>query len=243
MSREGAGVAVIDIVGEAAESVAAKIRAVGGVAIGIACDVSDEDAVKVAFDRAEQQLKGPIDALFNNAGITGPVMPAPDTPMAEFDRTIAINLRGPFICAAELIGRLRAARLPGTIVNTSSVDALFAEPVVYAYNASKGALLSLTRTLALDYAREGIRVNAICPGHIETPMNAFFYDQEPGSRQAAASKHAVGRLGRPEEVAATVVFLTSDEASFIHGATIVVDGGMSIGARIIPESESYPGVS
>jgi NAD(P)-dependent dehydrogenase (short-subunit alcohol dehydrogenase family) len=235
LAAAGAAVAVLDLDRESAEASAAAIDAAGGRALAHACDVTDSEQVGAAFDRAAAEL-GPPDILFNNAGIAGPEATAPDTPLEEFDRCVAVNLRAPFICAAELIRRLRAAGQPGAIVNTASMNAVFAEPLFPAYVATKGAIAALTRALALDHAREGIRVNCICPGYVETPMTKplFAAGGEAGI-EFAAQMHAIGRVAQPEEIAAVVVFLCGDGASFLAGASVMVDGGASIGAQVLPE--------
>lgn len=237
MAREGAGVAVVDIDGDLAAAAAAAIRAEGGRAVAVTCDVADPDQVGRAFAVATD-AHGVPQALFNNAGIAGPMVSAPETPLDGWERTIAVNLTGVFLVAAEFIRRVRAAGLPGAMVNTSSIDAVYAEPYQAAYIASKGGVISLTRMMALDHGREGIRANCICPGHVLTPMTEPFYEPE-GALAQVADGHALGRIGRPDEIASTVVFLCSDESSFITGATIVVDGGMSIGGRLMPESGVY----
>lgn len=234
MAREGAAVTVLDIDENLANVTVEAIRAGGGRAIAARCDVSDADQVKAAFALA-CEAHGTPTVLFNNAGISGPLRPAPDIPLDEFDRCIAINLRGVFVVAAEFLRRVRQEKLPAAIVNTSSIDALFAEPESTPYSATKGAIIAMTRVMALDHAREGIRINCICPGHVLSPMTKPFYDAAPGAEEMAAQMHALGRIGQPEEIARTVVFLCSDDASFVTGVAMPVDGGMSIGAQIVPE--------
>lgn len=238
LAREGAAVAVVDLRVQEAEVTAEAVRRDGGVALACACDVSDPDQVRAVFERVTAELGVP-DILFNNAGIAGPEASAPDTPIEEFDRCVAVNLRGPFICASECIRRLRAAGKPGTIVNTASVNAVFAEPEFPAYVATKGAVAALTRALALDHAREGIRVNCVCPGYVETGMTKpqFEVGGDEGV-DVAARMHAVGRVAQPEEIAEVVAFLCSDAASFVVGASVMIDGGMSIGARVLPQSQA-----
>jgi NAD(P)-dependent dehydrogenase (short-subunit alcohol dehydrogenase family) len=238
MGLEGASVAVLDIQPELAEGVASQIRETGGTALGLSCDVTKEAEVAAAFVAAGEAHGTPT-VLLNNAGINGPLAPAPETPLDQFDECVAVNLRGMFVVAAEFLRRVRAADLPAAIVNTASIDALYAEPNAVTYNATKGAIVALSRSMALDHARQGVRVNCICPGHVLTPMTARFYEAEPGALEAAGNMHAIGRIGRPEEIANVAVFLACDEASFVTGSTMVVDGGMSIGAQVIPESDVY----
>jgi NAD(P)-dependent dehydrogenase (short-subunit alcohol dehydrogenase family) len=223
---------VLDLDERAATTVAAALAADAGRALGIACDVSDPDQVHAAFERVTAELGAP-DILFNNAGVPGPEATVADTPIADFDRCVAVNLRGVFICAGELVRRLRAAGRPGAIVNTASVNAVFAEPQFPAYVATKGAVAALTRAMALDHAREGIRVNCVCPGYVDTPMTAPQV-ATGGGLELTANLHAIGRIARPEEIADVVAFLCSDAASFVVGASVLVDGGLSIGARVLP---------
>jgi NAD(P)-dependent dehydrogenase (short-subunit alcohol dehydrogenase family) len=231
-ARTGAAVAVVDINAAAADRVAAEVRGAGGRARPYACDVTDAAQVRATFDRVEAELGTP-DALFANAGIVGPAADAADTPIDEFDHCIAVNLRGIFLCGRECVRRLRAAGRPGAIVNTASVNAIYAEPGFPAYIATKGAVAALTRAMALDHAREGIRVNCVCPGYVETPMTRPLFEAG-GGIEPTASMHALGRIADPAEIAAVVVFLCSDAASFMVGASVLVDGGMSIGAQVLP---------
>jgi NAD(P)-dependent dehydrogenase (short-subunit alcohol dehydrogenase family) len=239
MANEGAGVAILDINGELAASTAETIVASGGRAIGVACDVSDPDQVHGAFVAATEAHGIPT-ALFNNAGITGPLKPVPDIPIEEFDQCIAVNFRGVFLVAAEFLRGARDAKLPAAMVSTSSIDAVFTEPESAVYSATKGAVISMTRTMALDHAREGIRVNCICPGHVLSPMTKPFYDASPGALQQAEQMHALGRIGRPDEIANAVVFLCSEDSSFITGTALIIDGGMSLGAQIVPNYDLAP---
>jgi NAD(P)-dependent dehydrogenase (short-subunit alcohol dehydrogenase family) len=241
MADEGAAVTVLDIVGEHAEAIAASIVADGGKAIAAECDVSDVGQVSEAFDTATAAHGVPT-ALFNNAGIAGPLVTAPDTPIEEFDRCIAVNLRGVFIVAAEFVRRARDANLSAAAVNTSSINSFYVEPSAPAYCASKGAVVALTKAMALDHAREGIRINCVCPGQVLSPMTQPLYEAIPGGVEAAAELHPIGRLGRPDDIASMVTYLCSDEASFVTGAIFVVDGGLTIGTRVVAESELYGAV-
>jgi NAD(P)-dependent dehydrogenase (short-subunit alcohol dehydrogenase family) len=233
MAEEGAAVAILDIDGALAERTAATIVAAGGKAVGIACDVSDPGQVRKAFDVATEAHGIPT-ALFNNAGISGPLKQVPDIAIEEFDQCIAVNLRGVFLVAAAFLRGARDAQLSAAMVSTSSIDAVFTEPESAVYSATKGAVISMTRTMALDHARQGIRVNCICPGHVLSPMTKPFYDASPGALEQAEQMHALGRIGRPEEIADAVVFLCSEQSSFITGTAMIIDGGMSLGAQIVP---------
>lgn len=234
MAREGASVCLCDLDADAARRAAQAIRAGGGTAVAVACDVADAVAMERALDEAEEAL-GPIDALCCNAGIALP-KDAPSTSTAEWRRTLDINLGGVWNGCRSVIGRARARNATAAIVNTASVNAFFVEPDFVAYCASKGGVLALTRALALDYARDGIRVNCVCPGYMDTGMTAPWFgvgDEGAEARRVAGEQHAMGRIAQPEEVAEVVVFLASEEASFMTGAAVVVDGGMSIGCRIV----------
>lgn len=237
LARAGAAVAVLDLKEAEAAQTAATIEESGGRAISRACDVSDPDQVHTTFAAVAEELGLP-DILFNNAGISGPETSAPDTPIEEFDRCVAVNLRAAFVCSAEFIRGLRAVERPGAIVNTASVNAYFAEPRFPAYVATKGAIVALTRALALDHAREGIRVNCVCPGYVETPMTRPLFEVggEAGM-ETTAQMHAIGRVAQPEEIAEVVAFLCSDAASFMVGSSVMVDGGMSIGRQVLPEAK------
>ena len=234
MAREGASVCLSDIDGDAAQRAADAITGAGGTAVGVACDVADATALDRALDAAEEAI-GPIDALCCNAGIALP-NDLPGTAADGWRRTMDINLGGVWNGCRSVIGRARARNAPASIVNTASVNAFFVEPDFAAYCASKGGVLALTRALALDYARHGIRVNCVCPGYMETGMTAPLFgegDEGAEARRVAGAQHAMNRIAQPEEVAEVVVFLASEEASFMTGAAVVVDGGMSIGCRIV----------
>lgn len=232
MAAEGAAVTLLDVMEEAVAETSKLIRDAGGEAVHDVCDVTDAGRIASAFDLAEREHGTPT-VLFNNAAIIGPLTPAPDTPIDELDRTLAVNLRAPFVVAAELIRRARAEVLTASIVNTASVCSFYAEPSAAAYHAAKGGVAAMTRAMALDCGHEGIRVNCICPGHVETPMMKPYYEESPEYHARAAAAHALGRVGQPEEIANLVVFLCSDKASFITGSWIVIDGGMSIGAHTL----------
>lgn len=238
MAGEGAAVAVLDIDPGAAARTAARIEECGGRAVGIACDVADPPEVSEAFDAATRAFGVPT-AVFNNAGITGPMMPLPEVTVEDFDRCVAVNLRGVFLVAREFVRRSLDAGLRGAMVCTASIDALYAEPYCAAYCATKGGVISMTRAMALDYAAAGLQINCICPGYVESGMTTPLWEEVRGSRQEAAGKHAIGRVADPAEIAAAVVFLCSEDASFVTGHPLVVDGGMSIGGRLLAESSLY----
>lgn len=225
-AREGAAVAAADIRPDAAQAVAEEIAASGGRVVAIAGDVSDEASCEAMVETAEREL-GALDTLFNNAGI---VLPgdndAIDTPLAVWERTLAVDLTGVFLCCKFSIPALLRAG-GGAIVNNASLVALVgsAFPQI-AYTAAKGGVVAMTRELAVVYGRRGIRVNAICPGPVRTPMSDAFFDSE--EKWLSRRRYMpMGRLGKVEEVAAVALFLASDEASYVTGAAYAVDGGIT----------------
>jgi len=189
-------------------------------------DVSDEEDVKRLIDLALKR-HGRVDVLVNNAGITGSQLAtdAHTTPVDEFDRVFAVNVRGVFLgCHAVLPHMLE--RKAGVILNIASVASFVAFPKRAAYTASKGAVMQLTRSIAVDYAKDGIRCNALCPGMIETPMTQWRLDQ-PDLRAQVVARIPQSRIGTAGEVAAAAEFLVSESASYVNGAALVMDGGMT----------------
>jgi glucose 1-dehydrogenase len=192
-------------------------------------DISDEDAVDSLFAGVVEAF-GRLDILVGNAGIKVVHQPH-EVLMEDYDRLMAVNLRGAFLTAQAAVQHFLDTGHPGVIVMTSSIQADFpAEETAIAYAMSKAGMTGMIKTLALRYAREGIRVNAVGPGATRTPMNAVF-DHDPSSEDAVIRMIPAERIAEPEEIAAVIAFLASDEASYIHGQTIMVDGGMGIGRR------------
>ena len=190
---------------------------------GMACDIARDDDVARLVDAAETAL-GSIDVLINNAGIAHKDAFL-EMNVAEWDRIVRVNLRGMFL-VAQAVARRMVARESGVIVNMASTNALGGEELLAHYNASKGGVLQLTRTMALELGRHGIRVNCLCPGFIRTPLNDAISD-ETFMAEYERDKIPLRRAGTPEEVAAAYAFLASDDASFIHGEALVIDGGQT----------------
>ena len=228
-AREGAAVAVADVDLAAAEEVAAAIVARGGAALALAVDVSLEEAAREMAERAARELGG-IDVLVSNAGIQtyGSVV---DTSLELWQRTLAVNLTGVYLCARFCIPAM-LARGGGAIVNVASVQGLATEPNVSAYAASKGGVIALTRTMALDYARRNIRVNCLCPGAMDTLMSheSFALATDPReARREGDALQPLGRMGRADEVAEVALFLAGPRASFVTGSVYTADGGLLAG--------------
>jgi NAD(P)-dependent dehydrogenase (short-subunit alcohol dehydrogenase family) len=225
-AREGARVVVGDVDSDAGYRLEAEVGAAGGTLRFRRCDVSAEADVAALVAHAEASF-GRLDTIFNNAGIEQPVTPSIDVSEALFERVIGINLKGTFFgCKHAIPALLRAGG--GTIVNNSSVAAYANVGGNIAYAASKGAVMSLTRVLAIEYAGRGIRVNAICPGVIDTAMNVRNRDRAADQEAWMARSLAVtplGRMGTGEEIAETVLYLASSQSSFVTGIGLLIDGG------------------
>jgi len=228
-AESGAAVVLFDINEKAAQDAAVRI-AQNGEALAIGGDVAREHDVAAACGRGYKHF-GSIDIVVNNAGIE-PVANVVNLPVADWVRLISVNLRGAFLFAKHSIPFMR--NKGGAIVNISSVHALVSYPEEAAYDASKAGLIGLTRALALDHGKDGVRVNAICPGYIDTPLHRKWLDTLPDSEETmrqVLKVHPVGRIGVPRDIASAVLFLASDAASFITGTYLVVDGGMTAGGH------------
>ncbi|MCY4387282.1 MAG: SDR family oxidoreductase [Desulfurellaceae bacterium] len=223
-AREGAKVVVSDIVVEGGQETVQQIEAAGGEAIFVKADVSQAADVETLVAKTVETY-GRLDCAFNNAGIEGGVKPTIDCTEEEFDRTIAVNLTGVWLCMKYEIQQM-LSQGGGTIVNTASAAGLVGFPGLPDYVASKHGVVGLTKTAALEYAKSGIRVNAVCPGVIQTPMVERGAQLSPGFDELAVSMEPVGRFGQPAEIGEAVVWLCSDAASFVTGIPMQVDGGL-----------------
>jgi NAD(P)-dependent dehydrogenase (short-subunit alcohol dehydrogenase family) len=226
-AREGASVVVADISEQANRDTARMIEEIGGRALAVRCDVTRAADVKAALDKTVAAF-GRLDFAFNNAGIE-PRKPAPtaDYDEEEWNRIIDINLRGVFLCMKHEIPLILNSG-GGAIVNTSSGAGIIGIKGSPAYTAAKHGVIGLTKAAALDYAAQNIRVNAVCPGYINTPMMDRFTGGTPEGRAKVIAEEPVGRMGEPEEIAAAVVWLCSDDAAFVIGHAMVMDGGQTI---------------
>ena len=223
-AREGAKVVVADIVVEGGQETVQQIEAAGGEAIFVKADVSQAADVETLIAKTVETY-GRLDCAFNNAGIEGGMKLTIDCTKEEFDRTIAVNLTGVWLCMKYEIQQM-LSQGSGAIVNTASAAGLVGFPGLPDYVASKHGVVGLTKTAALEYAKSGIRVNAVCPGVIQTPMVERGAQLSPGFDELALSMEPVGRFGQPAEVGEAVVWLCSDAASFVTGHPMVVDGGL-----------------
>lgn len=219
---EGARVYCADLNLDGVEQTAEAIRAAGGDAAAARCDVSAPADVEATLTAALAR-HGKLDVLVNVAGIGG-FRRTTETTLEEWNRFLAVNLTGPFLTCKAAIPHILATR--GAIVNVGSVAGLHSHPYSAAYCASKGGVVLLTKALAVEYGRKGVRINVVCPGGVETPLIGQFQLPEGVSQAALQKIMPLGRMGRPEEVAGTIAFLASDDAAYINGAAIVVDGGM-----------------
>ena len=220
-AREGARVMVTDVDEAPGTRVAAEIREAGGDARFSLADVSCEDAVE-GMVRATLAAFGSLDCALNNAGMTGPMGPLQSVALDDFERVIGLNLTGVFLCMKHEIPVMAAG---AAIVNMASGSGMIPTPGLAPYCASKHGVLGLTRTAAVENARTGIRINAICPGSIDTPMLQSAMAIDPQVKKMILAGQPGGRLGTPEEIAEAVVWLCSDRASFVTGHSMLVDGG------------------
>lgn len=225
-AREGASVVVADVSAQGNQETARLIEEGGGRVLAIKCDVTQVEDVKSATFKGVEAF-GRLDFAFNNAGIEQPMMAAADLTVQEWDRMVAVNLRGVFLCMKyEIPFMLKQGG--GVIVNTSSGAGVKGFAGQAAYTAAKHGVIGLTRAAALDYAPSKLRVNAVCPGIIDTPMMQRFSGGTQEGRERVIAQEPIGRMGKPEEIAAAVVWLCSDAAPFVVGHALVIDGGQTV---------------
>ena len=228
-AQQGAHVVVADINAEAADAVVAEISGAGGAATPQSLNVADPASVTAAFAAIVAQHRR-IDIVVNNAGVShvGNIL---ETSVEDWDRVQSVNARGVFLCAQAAVRQMLAqAPAGGAIVNIASVAGMIGVERRFPYCASKGAVISITRSIAIDFATTGIRVNAICPGTVHTPfvegyLARNFADTAAEVRDQLHARQPVGRMGRPDEIAAAALYLAADESSWVTGSTLVIDGG------------------
>jgi len=222
-AREGAAVACSDIDTESGEATVRMIEDLGGTASFVRADVSVGSDVEAMVQTVVERY-GRLDVAHNNAGIGGLGKPIDGHSLSEFERTMAINTKGVFHGMKYQIPQM-LKQGGGAIVNTSSMMGLVGLAGISAYSASKHAVVGLTRSAALEYGSKGVRINCVCPGIIRTPINQKYWDEFPEAEKEWLSIEPIGRYGEPEEVAEVVAWMASDEASFMHGHALSVDGG------------------
>ena len=222
-AAEGARIAILDRSADALKAVHASVEQAGGEVLSITGDVSSPEQVEASVRQVIDRF-GRLDVAFNNAGVENKAAPVHEIEVSEWDRILDINLRGTFVCMKHELAQM-VKQGSGVIVNTSSGAGIRGVAGGAAYAASKHAIIGLTRSAALDYAKQNIRINAVLPGNIETPMMDRFTG---GDIQKAIDLEPVGRLGKPEEIAEAVLWMASDLGGFVTGAATVVDGGWSL---------------
>jgi NAD(P)-dependent dehydrogenase (short-subunit alcohol dehydrogenase family) len=222
-AQAGAAVVLADINESALRAATDALISAGHQAVSVMCDVSDEEQVATMVGQAVSTF-GRLDMAFNNAGVLGPTGDLADESAGDFDQVTAINLRGVWTCMKHELRQMRSQG-SGSIVNNSSLGGLVGAPNRASYCATKHGVNGLTKSAALEYASRGIRINAVCPGVIRTPMNEDMVDNHPELMVETMRDQPIGRLGRPDEVAAAVLWLCSSAASFVLGVELPVDGG------------------
>lgn len=228
LAAQGARVFVGEVAAEAGERVAQEIGAAGHAAAFLPLDVTDPEAVNAAFAQIDADAPG-IDILVNNAGV-GFVGDILSTPLSEFERLFAVNTRGVFLCAQAAVRRMKDSGRGGCIVNIDSIAGKVALKERFAYAATKGAVLMMTRAIACDFITENIRCNCVCPARVHTPfVDAYLAKNYPGQETEKLAElsaaQPIGRMGAPQEIAHLVLYLCSDEAAFVTGVAYDIDGG------------------
>ncbi|WP_030621255.1 glucose 1-dehydrogenase [Streptomyces fulvoviolaceus] len=224
-AEAGAAVVLADVDKHAVEAAAEELTSAGHQAIGVTCDVTDEGQTAAMVERAVTTF-GRLDMAFNNAGVQAPPSDAADEPAESFDHVNAVNLRGIWASMKHELRQMREQG-SGVIVNCSSLGGLLGMPQRAAYHASKHGVIGLTKSAAVEYAPRGIRINAVCPGVIDTPMAADMVENQADAMAEIMKEQSIGRLGRADEIAAAVLWLCSPGASLVVGVALPVDGGFT----------------
>jgi len=222
-AEAGASVVLADIDEAAVNLAASSLADAGYTVLAVRCDVADERDVEAMIDKTVATF-GKLDAAYNNAGIQAPHVETADASGEDFERVIAVNLRGVWNCMKHELRHMRT-RGSGAIVNCSSLGGLVGLPGRDTYHASKHGVIGLTKSAALEYAARGIRINAVCPGIVDTPMVSGMLVTQPEAMEVMMKEQPIGRLGRPEEIASAVLWLCSPGAGFVIGHALAVDGG------------------
>jgi NAD(P)-dependent dehydrogenase (short-subunit alcohol dehydrogenase family) len=230
-AAEGAKVVIADVNEKGGRETLALVESQGGDGMFVAADMARAADVQALIERT-QQVFGGLHVVANNAALGAPNKPVTELTEAEWDRCMSVTLRGVWLCMKYQLPLIEASG-GGAIVNVASVSGLRGDAYQSAYAAAKGGVLSLSKTVASEYARRGVRVNTVCPGGIDSGGMAFYLKKMPEMRERVHNVHAMGRLAEPKEVADAVVYLCSDRASFITGHDLVVDGGLLVRSNVI----------
>lgn len=230
-AAEGASVVIADINADAAQQTLAGVLAAGGDGLAVQADMSKTDDVQRLIDTIGSHF-GALHMVSNNASLGVPNKPVTALEEEEWDRCMGVSLRGVWLCMKYQLPLIEASG-GGAIVNIASVSGLRGEAYQSAYAAAKGGVINLSKTVAVEYAKRGVRINTVCPGGINSGGMAFYLEKMPELRQKAHRAHPMGRLAEPAEIANAVVYLCSDRASFITGHDLVVDGGILVRSNIL----------
>jgi NAD(P)-dependent dehydrogenase (short-subunit alcohol dehydrogenase family) len=230
-AKEGAKVVIADVNEEGGRETLELVRAEGGEGLFITANMGDAADVQQVIEQSRQTYGG-LHMVSNNAALGAPNKPVTDLSEQEWDRCMAVTLRGVWLCMKYQLPLIEESG-GGAIVNVASVSGIRGEAFQSAYAAAKGGVINLSKTVAVEYARRGIRVNTVCPGGINSGGMAFYLKKMPEMRDQVLNAHAMGRLAEPEEIADAVVYLCSERASFITGHDLVVDGGVMVRSNVI----------